>query len=126
VNFGKDKQATFNLILAKKEGTKIEFISEITKELLLSDLAYLFPEFDLKIAHTQMKFTLDVFIEDKDFKAHERLEASLSKKIVDVIEDSAPLLMSRLKNVLYFGPYNEDSLGTFSSLIEMKKWKESL
>lgn len=126
VNFGNDKQATFNLIMAKKEGTKVEFIAEKTKEILLSDLTFLFPEFDLKIASTQMKFTLDVFIEDKDYKAHERLEASLSKKIVDVIEDSAPLLMSRLKNVLYFGPYNEDSLGTFSSLIEMKKWKESL
>ncbi len=126
VNFDDHKKGTFNIIMVKKEGIKIDFIIEKTKELLLSDLNFLFPEFSFDIAHCQMKFTLDVFIEDKNFKAHERLEASLRKKIVDVIEDSAPLFMSKLKNVLYFGPYNEDSLGTFSSLIEMKRWKESL
>jgi hypothetical protein len=73
-----------------------------------------------------MKYTLDVFIEDKDYKAHLRTESSLGTKLVEVLEDSAPLIFSRLKNVLYFGPYNEDSLGTFSSLIEIKKWRESL
>ena len=118
--------AVFNLIMAKKEGTKIDFIFEKVKSLLLQDLNYLFPEYDLELADTQMKFTLDVFIEDKDYEAHRRIEASLKKKLVTVLEDSAPLLMSRLKNVLYFGPYNEDSLGTFSSLVEIKRWKESL
>jgi len=36
------------------------------------------------------------------------------------------VLFSRLKNVIYFGPYNEDSLGTFSSLIELKFLSEKL
>jgi len=126
VNFNDDNKGTFNIILAKKEGIKIDFIEKAIKENLLSDLKYIFPEFTFLIQTCQMKFTLDVFIEDKNFHAHERLEASLRKRIVDVIDDSAPLFMSKLKNVLYFGPYNEDSLGTFSSLIEMKKWKESL
>ena len=74
----------------------------------------------------EMKFTLDVFIEDKDYNAHKRVEATFKKRLTEVLEDSAPLLISRLKNVLYFGPYNEDSLGTFSSLIEIKRWRESL
>jgi hypothetical protein len=73
-----------------------------------------------------MRFTLDVFIEDKDFKAYKRQDQGIRANLVQVLEDSAPLLFSRLKNVLYFGPYNEDALGTFSSLIEIKKWQETL
>lgn len=125
VNF-QDNKATFNIIMAKKEGVKIDFIFERVKSILLADLAFLFPEYTFDLADCQMKFTLDVFIEDKDFNAYKRTEASFRKKIVSVLEDSAPLLISRLKNVLYFGPYNEDSLGTFSSLIEIKRWRESL
>lgn len=120
------RKATFNIIMAKKEGTKIDFIKERIKSILLDDLNFLFPEYHFELEDVQMKFTLDVFIEDKDYEAHKRLEASLSKKLVGVLEDTAPQLFSRLKNVLYFGPYNEDSLGTFSSLIEIKRWKESL
>ena len=118
--------AVFNIIMAKKEGTKIDFIFERVKSLLIEDLAYLFPEFEFPVVDCKMKFTLDVFIEDKDFNAHKRVEASFKKRIVEVLEDSAPQLISRLKNVLYFGPYNEDSLGTFSSLVEIKRWRESL
>lgn len=119
-------KAIFNVIMAKKEGTKIDFISERVKTILIGDLSYLFPEYEFTATDCKMKFTLDVFIEDKDFNAHKRVEAGLKKRLVDVLEDSAPLLMSRLKNVLYFGPYNEDSLGTFSSLVEIKRWRESL
>lgn len=119
-------KATFNMIIGKKEGTKIDFIRERVKSILLDDLNFLFPEYEFDLIDCQMKFTLDVFIEDKDFNAYKRTEASLSKKLVGVLEDTAPFLISRLKNVLYFGPYNEDSLGTFSSLIEIKRWKESL
>jgi hypothetical protein len=124
--FFNGNKAVFNIIMAKKEGTKIDFIYERVKNLLIEDLAYLFPEYDFDLIDCKMKFTLDVFIEDKDFLAHKRVEASLKKKIVEVLEDSAPLFMSKLKNVLYFGPYNEDSLGTFSSLVEIKRWRESL
>jgi hypothetical protein len=118
--------AVFNIIIAKKEGTKIDFIYERIKNLLIEDMSYLFPEYKFTLSDCQMKFTLDVFIEDKDYNAHKRVEATFKKKLVEVLEDSAPLLISRLKNVLYFGPYNEDSLGTFSSLVEIKRWRESL
>ena len=120
------KKAVFNIIMAKKEGTKIDFIYERVKNLLIEDLHYLFPEYELDVLDCKMKFTLDVFIEDKDFLAHKRVDSTLKKKLVEVLEDSAPLFMSKLKNVLYFGPYNEDSLGTFSSLVEIKRWRESL
>ena len=125
VYFG-GKTAVFNIIRVKKEGTKIDFIFERVKGLLLSDLAYLFPEYSFDVVDTKMKFTLDVFIEDKDYHAHKKSPATFQKKIVEVLEDSAPLLLTKLKNVLYFGPYNEDSLGTFSSLVEIKRWRESL
>lgn len=120
------KKAVFNVIMAKKEGTKIDFISERVKSILIGDLKYLYPEYDFESVECKMKFTLDVFLEDKDYNAHKKSEANLTKKLVDVLEDSAPLLISKLKNVLYFGPYNEDSLGTFSSLVEIKRWRESL
>ena len=122
----KDNTAVFNIIMAKREGTKIDFIKERVITLLQEDLTYLFPEYKFEIEDFAMKFTLDVFIEDKDYKAYQRLDAGLRSKIVHVLEDSAPLIFSRLRNVLYFGPYNEDALGTFSSLIEIKKWQETL
>jgi hypothetical protein len=120
------KTAVFNIIIAKKEGTKIDFIFERVKNILLADLSYLFPEYSFDLKEAKMKFTLDVFIEDKNYNAHKRAPITFKKKIVEVLEDSAPLLISRLKNVLYFGPYNEDSMGTFSSLVEIKRWRESL
>ena len=125
VYFG-NSEAVFNIIMAKREGTKIDFIKERVINLLTEDLAYLFPEYKFEITNSEMKFTLDVFIEDKDFNAYKRIESSIGTKLVEVLEDSAPLIFSKLKNVLYFGPYNEDALGTFSSLIEIKKWSESL
>ncbi len=125
VNFNGNK-AIFNIIMAKKEGTKIEFIYERVKSILLDDMMFLFPEYKFELANCAMKFTLDVFIEDKDYNAHKKVEATFKKKLTEVLEDSAPLLISKLRNVLYFGPYNEDSLGTFSSLVEIKRWRESL
>ena len=41
----KGKSANFNIIMAKREGTKIEFIQQRVVELLLADLSYLFPEY---------------------------------------------------------------------------------
>lgn len=125
VSFG-ESEAVFNIIMAKREGSKVEFIFDRVLKLLMDDLAYLFPEYQFIISNSAMKYTLDVFIEDKDYKAHKRTDVSFGAKLVDVLEDSAPLIFSHLKNVLYFGPYNEDSLGTFSSLVEIKKWRESL
>ena len=125
VYFG-EKEAVFNIIMAKREGSKVDFIKERVINLIKDDLLYLFPEYSFEIENVTMKFTLDVFIEDKDYKAYKRTDSTFGSKIVEVLEDTAPLIFSRLKNVLYFGPYNEDALGTFSSLIEIKRWRESL
>jgi hypothetical protein len=118
--------AVFNIIMAKREGLKVDFIFEKIKELLIQDLYYLYPEYSFEVTDCQMKFTLDVFLEDKDYKAYSRTESIFKKKLVEVLEDTTPILVSKLKNVLYFGPYNEDSLGTFSSLVEIKRWRETL
>ncbi len=123
--FFEDNKATFNIIMAKREGTKIDFIRERVLQLLIEDLAYLYPEHSFEVENADMRFTLDVFIEDKDYQAYKKLGGNFAK-LIHVIEDSAPLILSKLKNVLYFGPYNEDALGTFSSLIEIKKWRETL
>ncbi|MFA6238435.1 MAG: hypothetical protein WC635_13965 [Bacteriovorax sp.] len=122
----KDNIAVFNIIMAKREGGKVDFIKERVLNFLKDDLLFLYPEYSFEIIGNDMKFTLDVFIEDKDYKAYKRIDSTLGMKLVEVLEDTAPLIFSRLKNVLYFGPYNEDALGTFSSLIEIKRWRESL
>ena len=122
----KGNKAIFNVIMSKKEGTKIDFVFERVKNILSADLKFLFPEYEFEVSDCQMKFTLDVFIEDKNYNAHKKVEVGFKKKLVEVLEHSTPLFMSRLKNVLYFGPYNGESLGTFSSLVEIKKWRESL
>ncbi len=122
----KENSVVFNVVMAKSEGIKIDFIKESAISLLKDDLLYLFPEYDFDIASLDMKFTLDVFIQDRDYNSYKRLDAGFGATLVDVLEDSAPLIFRRLKNVLYFGPYNEDALGTFSSLIEIKKWRETL
>ena len=88
--------AVFNIIMAKREGTKIDFIKERVIKLLQDDLSYLFPEYKLEILDTEMKFTLDVFIEDRDFQAFKRNESTFRMKIVEVLEDSAPLIFSKL------------------------------
>ncbi len=125
VTFGFDS-AVFNIIISKREGSKVEFIKERIIETLFDDLKFLYPEFSFVIKNVNMKYTLDVFIEDRDFESYKRTDVTFRKKIIGVFEDSAPLIFSRLKNVLYFGPYNEDALGTFSSLIEIKRWRDTL
>lgn len=125
VNFF-EKEAVFNIIMAKREGGKVDFIKERITELLKDDLAFLYPEYNFEFSDIEMRFTLDVFIEDKNFKAHKKTESILARKFVSVLEATSPLIFSRLKNVLYFGPYNDDALGTFSSLIEIKHWSDSL
>jgi hypothetical protein len=122
----KSHSAVFNVIMAKREGSKVEFIEDRVVSLLLGDLKYLYPEFEFKIKSQSMKYTLDVFIQERDYEAHKKSETSLKYKIVDVLEDTAPVFFSKLKNVLYFGPYNENALGTFSSLVEMRKWKKTI
>jgi hypothetical protein len=121
-----EKSATFNVITAKREGGKIDFIRERIIKLLSDDLAYLYPEYDFAFNTIDMNFTLDIFIEDKDYKANLRSGNLFGVNLAQVLEHSTPLDFSRLKNVLYFGHYNEDSLGTFSSMLGILRWRESL
>lgn len=114
------QEAVFSVVILKREATKIEFIKERVLTSLIDDLKYIYPEFLFNYKDFEMQYTLDVFIEDKDYNAFKRIDRTLGRKIVDVFVESTPVLFSRLKNVIYFGPYNEDSLGTFSSLIELK------
>ena len=121
-----NNHAFFNIVITKRDASKVSFIELRVVQTLMDDLNFLYPEFTFNIDKVDIHYTLDVFLEDRDFQAHKKVEKSLSKKIVEVLSSSAPLIFTRLKNVLYFGPYNETALGTFSSLIEIKKWREGL
>ena len=125
VSFG-HQSAVFNVILTRREGSKVEFIHERVIDILIADLQFLYPEYSFTIVEASMNYTRDVFIQDFNYDAHLKKEKGFSNKIVDVLEERAPLMLSRLKNVLYFGPYNENALGTFSSLVEIKKWQQTL
>ena len=116
----------FNIIVTKPEGAKTDFIREAVLKLLKADLLFLYPEYNLAIENTEMNFTLDLFIEDKDYNAYQKIHTTFKMKLTSILEQSSPLLFSRLKNVLYFGHYNESACGTFSSLIELLRWRRSL
>jgi hypothetical protein len=122
----KNHYAYFNIVITKREASKVSFIEARIIESLKEDLRFLYPEFNFEIKDFSLQYTLDVFLEDRDFEAHKKEEKSLGNKIVEVLGANAPLILTRLKNVLYFGPYNDAALGTFSSLIEIKKWREVL
>ena len=125
VYFGKTS-ATFNLLVTKAEGNKIDFLFERTKKMLISDLAYLFPEYIFLLEKCEMKFTLDIFIEDRNYKAHQKHGDGIGARLRDLLQSNLPFFTSGLKNVFYFGRSKENSLGTFSSLMQIKKWRDSL
>lgn len=121
-----ENTSIFNIVVAKREGTKTDFIQERVIKLLNNDLLFLYPEYNLVIESAKMSFTLDFFIEDKDYEAYQKVHSGFRMKLISLLEQSSPLLFSRLKNVLYFGHYNESSYGTFSSLVELLRWRKSL
>lgn len=126
VEFDDHQGASFNVIMIKKEGTKVEFIEKKVEAILLDDLHYLYPEYNFEILETRMFFTHDILVEDSDINAHKRKDKTIKRQIVNILADSTPLFMPKLKNALYFGPYYDNWLGRYSSLIELRRWREYL
>lgn len=126
VEFGDKNTAVFNVIMNQKEGTKVEFIEKRVESILLDDLHYLYPEYEFSLTGSVMSFTHDILVEDSDSNAHKRKDKTIKKRIVNILADSTPLFMPKLKNAMYFGPYYDNWLGRYSSLIELRRWKEYL
>ncbi len=116
----------FNILSFRRHGEKLDFFKDDLIKTFHSDLSYLFPEVEFVFSNCELDFTQDIFLEDKNFKAHFKKDAPWSANITHFFHQDSPLVFKKLKNVYYFGPFNNESLGLFSSLVELKKWQEKI
>lgn len=116
----------FNLVMQKRQGLKEEFVTNKVIKLLLEDLEFLYPEYSFNIEDSELKFTLDVLIEDNNIFAHRDDAPKTKLSPITVYSKISPFSFFKLKNVSYLGPYRGNTHGIFSSLIELQKRMESL
>ncbi len=121
-----EKNIIFNLVMIKRQGIKEEFIKNKVLVYLLADLAFLYPEINFTIESSELKFTLDVLIEDNNLNAHLLDSPKVSFRPVKVFSKISPFSFFRLKNVSYLGPYSGNTHGIFSSLIQLRRRMEKL
>ena len=124
-SFNKDS-IIFNLVMIKRQGIKEKFVANKVIDYLLEDLAFLYPEHKFKLKNTELKFTLDVLLEDNNIYAHLAEAPKSNFRPTTVYSKITPFSFFKLKNVSYLGPYSGNTHGIFSSLIQLQKRMESL
>jgi hypothetical protein len=117
---------SFNLVMLKRQGIKVEFVADQVINYLLEDLAFLYPGHEFVVSSSQLKFTLDVLIEDNNTHAHLRETTQNRFRPIKVYSKVSPFSFFRLKNVSYLGPYCGNTHGVVSSLLQMQRQMESL
>ena len=116
----------FNLVMQKGQGLKEEFVSNKVINFLMEDLTYLYPEYQFNVVDSNLKFTLDVLVEDNNLYAHREDAPKVNWKPLTVYSKISPFSFFKLKNVTYLGPYRGNTHGIFSSLIQLQKRMESI
>jgi len=116
----------FNILSYRRNGDKLDFIKDELLQSLHADLNYLYPEIDFEFIHSELDFTQDIFLEDKNFLAHLKKDNKSLTGFSHFFMQNSPVVFKKLKNVFYFGPFNNESLGLFSSLVELKKWQTKI
>jgi hypothetical protein len=121
-----ENKIELNIVVQKKNGSKVEFIKDAILEELKQDLKYLFFDAKIDIISCEMKFTHDIFIEENNKNNNIKGEFKFKNKLSDLLFTLDPIKLHRPKNVFYLGPYNDGFLGTLSSLIEIYRWQERI
>ncbi len=116
----------FNIVMLKRQGIKVEFVSEKVLSYLKDDLDFLYPEFNFQIKTSSFQFTLDVLIEDLKEHSHLVFSPKLNFKPIKVYSKVTPFSFLKLKNISYLGPYGGNTHGVFSGLIQLQKLMEAL
>lgn len=104
----------FDVFVLRQDGLKISFIQEEIRNSLKVDLKTLFPNIDEAVIEEKVEFGDDHLIMDN------ARGSNFSTVNINVLDCSDPINHKKLKNVEYFGPYKECSLGMFSSMVAMK------
>lgn len=108
-------------IVAEKSGTKESFFSATLEALINEDFTHIYPDLKGALRLTNLQFSHDHLIEDRTFSFPKKYINLIPNKMLKIFDQTAPLRWSALKNVFYYGPFTNDRLGTFSSLILLKK-----
>lgn len=126
VEFSSAKEANFYVVMNQKEGSKVEFLKTTIEKVLTDDLNYIFAELDAEIVSSQMSFTLDILVDDKNAFSYKNKDREFQKTTMNPFSHSQLPFVPKVKNALYFGPYYDSWLGRYSSLVELRRWKENL
>lgn len=119
-HFSKDHfDVTF--IVAEKSETKEEFFHHALTVLINEDFRYIYPELEGSLELRDLFFTHDHLLEDRVFTFQKRARDLIPNQMLTIFEKSTPSYLDALKNVYYYGPFTNDRLGTFSSLMLLKR-----
>lgn len=119
-------KAKMVILITQKEGRKVSFIEEIVRKIIKEDLMFLFPDSPVEVAHIEMRIGKDVLVNDFNFYSHKAPLKNIKKIMFKLIAHMVPNQGGRIKNALYFGPYDTNWLGRYSSFVVLRNWKESL
>ncbi len=106
-------------IVSEKSGTKVEFYQHALQELLNADFKYIYPEFEGQIVIKEMEFSHDHLLEERVFQRKKSFHHYIPKQASALVSKLQPTRFRKLKNVYYFGPFQEELLGTYSSILKL-------
>jgi hypothetical protein len=121
-----ENSIVFNVVMLKLQGIKENFVAQKVINYLQEDLAFLYPEYDFKVKSCELRFTLDVLIEDNNIHAHLKESPQIKLRPITVYSKNSSFSFLKLKNVSYLGPYSGNTHGVFSSLFQLQKKLESV
>lgn len=119
-------KARMMILITQKEGRKVSFIEEIVRKIIKEDLMFLFPDSPVEVKEIHMRIGKDVLVNDFNFYSHKAPLKNIKKIMFKLIAHMVPNQGGRIKNALYFGPYDTNWLGRYSSFVVLRNWKESL
>ena len=121
--FGSFQKDHFDVtfIVAEKSGTKEAFFEAPLEQLINEDFGFIYPELEGRLKLSGLEFTHDHLIEDRSFKFTNKISNLIPNKMQTIFDRKAPNYLDALKNVYYYGPFTNDRLGTFSSLLLLRK-----
>ncbi len=122
--FQSETKIIANIVIFKRNGTKIKFVREQIIADLIKDIQYLFPYFIPKIEDLEMSYTHDLFIEEAPDDLKVTDEYRFKGRLSNIIFNLGPMLLKKAQNVHYLGPFNDSYLGTMSSLLEIERWNK--
>lgn len=121
-----EDQAKMMILITQKEGRKVSFIEEVVRKIIKEDLLYLFPDSEIEVASIEMRIGKDVLVNDFNYYSHRSPVKNIKRIVFRLINHIVPNQGGKIKNTLYFGPYEMNWLGRYSSFIELRNWKEYL